>query len=97
MELNLRPLADRVVIKREKAEDKTPGGIVLPDAAKEKPKKGVVCAVGAGKFNEAGKRIPVGIKKGDRVIFASYAGTEVKIEGEEHLIMAADDILAVIG
>jgi chaperonin GroES len=90
------PLGDRVLIKRVEAEAKTRGGIVLPDTAKEKPKEGVVVSTGKGKLLEGGKRADLTVKAGNRVLFSSYAGTEVKIEGEEYLIMSEDEILAVI-
>jgi chaperonin GroES len=92
----LRPLGDKVLIKRVEAETKTKSGIVLPDTAKEKPKRGKVLSVGEGKRLENGTRSPVTVKKGDEVIFASYAGTELKVDGEELIIMAEDDILAVV-
>ncbi|MCY2954065.1 MAG: co-chaperone GroES [Planctomycetota bacterium] len=92
----LRPLGDKVLIKRVEAETKTKSGIVLPDTAKEKPKRGKVLSVGEGKRLEDGTRSPVTVKKGDEVIFASYAGTELKVDGEELIIMAEDDILAVV-
>jgi chaperonin GroES len=90
------PLNDKIVVKRLEAEGKTAGGIVLPDTAKEKPKQGKVLSLGDGKLLESGKRAPFQVKEGDRVLFTSYAGTEVKIEGEEYLIMSEDEILAVI-
>jgi chaperonin GroES len=92
----LRPLGDKVLIKRVEAETKTKSGIVLPDTAKEKPKRGKVLSVGEGKRLENGARSPVGVKKGDEVIFASYAGTDIKVDGEELIIMSEDDILAVV-
>jgi len=92
----LRPLGDKVLIKRVEAETKTKSGIVLPDTAKEKPKRGKVLSVGEGKRLENGQRAPIGVKKGDEVIFASYAGTELKLDGEELIIMSEDDILAVV-
>ena len=92
----LRPLGDKVLIKRVEAETKTKSGIVLADTAKEKPKRGKVLSVGEGKRLEDGTRSPVTVKKGDEVIFASYAGTELKVDGEELIIMAEDDILAVV-
>ncbi len=95
--LQLKPLADRVVVKKLEAEEKTAGGIVLPDTAKEKPQQGEVLAVGLGRTDEKGNRIAVEVKKGDKVLFAKYSGTEVKIEGVEYLILAERDILAVIG
>ena len=97
MKLQLKPLADRVVVKKLEAEEKTAGGIVLPDTAKEKPQQGEVLAVGPGKFDEKGTRQPMEVKVGDKVLFAKYSGTEVKIEGVEYLILAERDILAVIG
>jgi len=92
----LRPLGDKVLIKRVEAETKTKSGIVLPDTAKEKPKRGKVLSVGEGKRLENGQRATIGVKKGDEVIFASYAGTELKLDGEELIIMSEDDILAVV-
>jgi chaperonin GroES len=92
----IRPLDDRVVIERMEAEEKTPGGIVLPDTAKEKPSKGKVVAVGEGRLLESGKRVPLGLKKGDCVLFGKYAGTEVNIDGKEYLIVREADILAKI-
>ena len=97
MKLQLKPLADRVVVKKLEAEDKTAGGIVLPDTAKEKPQQGEVLAVGAGRFDEKGARQPMEVKVGDKVLFAKYSGTEVKIDGVEYLIMAERDLLAIIG
>jgi chaperonin GroES len=94
--LNIRPLNDKIVVKRVEAEEKTKGGIVLPDTAKEKPKEGVVMAVGTGKLLENGQRAPFQVKEKDRVIFSSYAGTEIKIEGVEYLILNEDDVLAVV-
>ena len=92
----IRPLEDRVVIKQIEAEEKTAGGIVLPDTAKEKPKEGVVVSVGTGKLLENGDRAAFQVKEKDRVIFSSYAGTEVKVDGEEYLVLSEDDVLAVI-
>jgi chaperonin GroES len=94
MAMNLKPLADRVVIKPIVKEEVTKGGIVLPDTAKEKPQEGEIVAVGPGKLGEDGKRIEMEVKKGDRVIYAKYAGTEWKYEGEEYLILRESDILA---
>jgi chaperonin GroES len=94
--MQIRPLHDRLIVKRLEEEERTKGGIVIPDTAKEKPIEGRVIAVGDGKTKEDGKKIPMEIKKGDRVLFAKYAGTEVKIDGEEHLMMKEDDILAII-
>ncbi|MEN3012476.1 MAG: co-chaperone GroES [Dictyoglomus thermophilum] len=94
--VKLRPIGDRVVVKVIEQEEKTKGGIVLPDTAKEKPQQGKVIAVGTGRILDNGQKVPLEIKEGDRVIFAKYAGTEVKIEGEEYLILSERDILAVI-
>jgi len=93
----LKPLADRVMVKKLEAEEKTAGGIVLPDTAKEKPQQGEVLAVGPGKLDEKGTRQPMEVKIGDKVLFAKYSGTEVKIEGTEYLILAERDILAIVG
>jgi chaperonin GroES len=90
------PLNDKIVVKRLEAEDKTAGGIVLPDSAKEKPKQGKVLSLGDGKMLDTGKRAAFQVKEGDRVLFTSYAGSEVNIDGEEYLIMTEDDILAVV-
>jgi chaperonin GroES len=95
--LQLKPLADRVVLKKLDAEDKTSGGIVLPDTAKEKPQQGEILAVGPGRVDDKGSRTPMEVKVGDKVLFAKYSGTEVKIEGVEYLIMTERDILAVVG
>jgi len=92
----LRPLGDKVLVKRVEAESKTKSGIVLPDTAKEKPKRGKIVSVGEGKRLEDGTRAAPSVKKGEEVIFASYAGTEIKLDGEELIIMAEDDILAVV-
>jgi len=94
--MKLRPLHDRILVKRVEEEEVTKGGIIIPDSAKEKPIKGMVVAAGPGKVADDGKLIPMGVKEEDQVIFNKYAGTEVKIEGEELLIMREDDILAVI-
>jgi chaperonin GroES len=90
------PLNDKIVVKRMEAEEKTSGGIVLPDTAKEKPKQGKVLSLGDGKLLENGKRAAFQVKEGDRVLFTSYAGNEVSLDGEEYLIMTEDDILAVV-
>ena len=92
----LRPLSDKIVVKRLEAEEKTKGGIVLPDAAKEKPKEGKVISIGQGKMLKDGTRAKFQVKKNDRIIFSSYAGTEVKIDGDELIIMSEDDVLAVV-
>jgi chaperonin GroES len=94
--MKIRPLQDRVIVKRIEEAEKTKGGIIIPDTAKEKPMEGKVIAVGKGKILEDGKIHPLEVKAGDRVLFGKYAGTEVKIDGEEHLIMREDDILGVI-
>ncbi len=93
---NIRPLDDRVVIEPMEAEERTQGGIVLPDTAKEKPMKGKVLAVGEGKILESGKRAELLVKKGDKVLYGKYAGTEVTVDGKEYLIMRESDILAKI-
>jgi chaperonin GroES len=90
------PLNDKILVKRLEAEDKTAGGILLPDAAKEKPKQGKVLSLGDGRLLDDGKRAKFQVKEGDRVLFSSYAGNEVQVDGEEYLIMSEDDILAVI-
>ncbi len=94
--MKVRPLHDRLVVKRLEEEEKTKGGIIIPDTAKEKPIEGKVIAVGKGKIQEDGTTILMEVKKGDRILFGKYAGTEVKIDGEEHLIMKEDDVLAII-
>ena len=94
--MKLRPLQDRILVQRAKEEDKTKGGIIIPDTAKEKPAEGKVAAVGKGKVDENGKPIPMEVKKGDRILFGKFSGTEIKIEGEEYLIMREDDVLGVI-
>jgi chaperonin GroES len=94
--MKLRPLNDRVIIQRLESEQKTKGGIIIPDTAKEKPQKGKVIAVGDGKVGENGKRVPLNIKEGDVVLFSKYAGSEITIDDQEYLIMREDDILAVI-
>jgi len=94
--VKIRPLNDRIVVERLEAEDKTAGGIYLPDAAKEKPKTGKVVAVGEGKLLDSGERSKPSLKKGNKIIFESYAGTEVKIDGKEYLLMREDDVLAII-
>ncbi len=94
--MNLRPLNDRILVKRVEEETKTKGGIIIPDTAKEKPAEGKVVAVGNGKLGDDGKRVPLEVKISDRVLFGKYAGTEVKIEGDEYLMMREDDVLGVI-
>ena len=94
--MKLRPLQDRIIVKRVEEETMTAGGIFIPETAKEKPQKGEIVAVGNGKKTEDGKVIPIDVKVGDKVLFGKYAGTEIKIEGEEYLIMREDDILGVM-
>ena len=94
--MKIRPLQDRLIVKRVAEEEKTKGGIIIPDTAKEKPLEGKVLAVGNGKVLEDGKVRPLDIKAGDRILFRKYAGTEVKIEGEDHLILREEDVLGVI-
>lgn len=95
--MKLRPLQDRLLVQRVEEEEKTKGGIIIPDTAKEKPAEGKVVAVGKGKVDENGKPIPMEVKKGDRILFGKYSGTEIKIEGQEYLIMREDDVLGIIG
>jgi chaperonin GroES len=94
--MKIRPLQDRVMVKRLEEEQKTAGGIIIPDTAKEKPQKGEIVAAGPGKKSEDGKLLPLDVKAGDKVLFSKYAGTEIKVEGEELLIMREDDIMGVI-
>jgi len=94
--MKIRPLQDRVIVKRLEEEEKTKGGIIIPDTAKEKPQEGKVVAVGKGKVTEDGKVIPLDVKVGDKILFGKYSGTEIKIGGEEHLIMREEDILGII-
>jgi chaperonin GroES len=94
--MKIRPLQDRVIVKRVEEEGKTKGGIIIPDTAKEKPMEGLVVAVGKGKTADDGKLIKLDVKAGDRILFGKYSGTEVKIDGVEHLIMREDDILGII-
>jgi chaperonin GroES len=94
--MKLTPLHDRVIVKRIEEEEKTAGGIIIPDTAKEKPQQGKIIAVGQGSMLENGQIIPMTVKKGDRILFGKYAGTEIQIDGEEHLIMREDDILAIV-
>ena len=95
--INLKPLADRVIVKPMEAEEKTKGGIILPDTAKEKPIEGTIIAVGPGKVTDDGKQIKMEVKEGDKVLYGKYSGTEVTVEGEEYLIMRESDIFAIIG
>jgi len=94
--MKVRPLHDRVIVKRVEEEEKTKGGIIIPDSAKEKPQEGEVVAVGEGKLNEKGERIALEVKAGDRVLFSKYAGNDINIDGEEHLIMREEDIIAIV-
>jgi chaperonin GroES len=94
--MNLQPLNDKIIVKRLEAEEKTAGGIVLPDTAKEKPRQGRVCSVGDGKLLSDGKRAPFAVKEGDRVLLSAWAGSEVKVDAEELLILTEDEILAII-
>ncbi len=94
--MSFKPLNDRVLVKRLESEEKTAGGLFIPDTAKEKPSRGEVVAVGPGKSDESGKRIAMSVKAGDNVLFNKYAGTEIKLDGVEHLVMREDDILAII-
>ena len=93
--MKLRPVQDRILVKRVKENEKSKGGIIIPDTAREKPIEGTVIAAGNGKLSEKGKRVALEVKKGDRILFGKYSGTEVKIEGEEYLIMREDDVLGV--
>jgi chaperonin GroES len=95
--MKIRPLQDRVLVKRvEEEAEKTKGGIIIPDTAKEKPQQGKVIAVGKGKLNDNGKVVPLDVKVGDRILFGKYSGSEIKLDGEEHLIMREEDILGVV-
>jgi chaperonin GroES len=95
-EMKIRPLHDRILVKRIEEEAKSKGGIIIPDTAKEKPQEGKVIAVGKGKLDDEGKLRPLEVHKGDRILFGKYSGTEIKLEGEEHLIIREDDVLAVL-
>ena len=94
--MKVKPLNDRVLVLRTEQEEKTSGGIIIPDTAKEKPQEGKVVAAGPGRVNDKGERIPLGVKEGDKVLFGKYAGTEIGIDGVEHSIMREDEILAII-
>jgi len=96
MKMKVKPLFDRVLIKRVEADEKVKGGIIIPDTAKEKPMEGKVIAVGAGRLDDDGKRIPMEVKAGDRILFGKYAGTEIKIDDEEHIILGENEILGII-
>ncbi len=95
--MKIRPLNDRILVKRLAGEEKSAGGIIIPDSAKEKPAEGQVVAVGPGKLNDKGERIAMDVKVGDNVLFSKYGGTDIKLDGEEYLIMREDDILGVVG
>ena len=94
--MKIRPLQDRILVKRLDEEEKTKGGIIIPDSAKEKPQEGKVIAVGNGKIGDDGKVQPLDVKKGDKLLFSKYAGTEVNLDGEEHLIIREDDVLGIL-
>ena len=94
--MKIKPLQDRLVVKRIEEEEKTKGGIIIPDSAKEKPQEGRVVAIGDGKTLETGKKAPLTVKPGDKILFGKYSGTEIKIDGEEHLIMREDDVLGIV-
>jgi chaperonin GroES len=94
--MNVKPLADRVIVRALEAEEKTAGGIIIPDNAKEKPQKGEIIAVGPGKISDSGQKIDMSVKKGDKVLYGKYSGTEVTIDGQEYLIMRESDVLAII-
>lgn len=94
--MKIRPLADRVLVKREEPAETVRGGIIIPDTAKEKPQEGKVVAAGPGRLDDNGKRVPLEVKKGDRILIGKYAGTEVKIDGDEHIIMREEDVLAIL-
>lgn len=94
--MKIRPLADRILVKREEPSETVRGGIIIPDSAKEKPQEGKVVAAGPGRLDDSGKRVALEVKKGDRILMGKYAGTEVKIDDVEHIIMREDDVLAII-
>ncbi len=94
--MKVKPLQDRILVKRLEEEEKTKGGIIIPDAAKEKPQEGKVVAVGDGKMLDSGTKAPLTVKPGDKILFGKYSGTEIKVDGEEHLILREDDVLAII-
>ena len=95
--MKIRPLHDRILVKREEEKEVKKGGIIIPDTAKEKPQEGKVIAVGNGKVNDEGKKVPLDVKAGDKILFGKYSGTEIKIDGEEFLILREDEVLAVVG
>ena len=94
--MKIRPLQDRIIVKRLEEEDKTKGGIIIPDSAKEKPQQGEVISVGKGRVADDGKLVPMEVKKGDRILFGTYSGTEIKLDGVEHLILREEDVLGVV-
>ena len=94
--MKIRPLQDRIIVKRLEEEDKTSGGIIIPDSAKEKPQQGEVISVGKGRVADDGKLVPMEVKKGDRILFGKYSGTEIKLDGVEHLILREEDVLGVV-
>lgn len=94
--MKIKPLQDRILVKRIEEEEKTKGGIIIPDAAKEKPQEGKVVAAGEGKMLDSGVKAPLTVKVGDKILFGKYSGTEVKVNGEEHLIMREDDVLGIV-
>jgi len=96
MAVSIRPLNDRIIVRRMEEQEQMRGGLYIPDTAKEKPQEGEVLAVGAGKLLETGQRIPIDLKAGDRILFGKYAGTEIKLNGEEYLILREDDVLGVV-
>jgi chaperonin GroES len=97
MKMALRPLHDRVLVKRREEQDEKHGSLIIPDTAKEKPQEGKVIAVGTGKVTDDGKNLPLAVKKGDRILFGKYSGSEVTLDGEEYLIMKEEDVLGVVG
>jgi chaperonin GroES len=96
MAVNLKPLGDRVLVEAAEEKEVKKGGIIIPDTAKEKPQEGIIVALGTGKLDDNGKKVPFEVKKGDRVLVSKYGGTEIKLDGKEYKILSADDILAVI-
>jgi chaperonin GroES len=94
--MKIKPLQDRLLVKRIEEEQKTKGGIIIPDAAKEKPQEGIVIAVGDGKMLDSGQKVALSVKPGDKILFGKYSGSEIKVDGEEHLIMREDDVLAIV-
>jgi chaperonin GroES len=94
--MKVKPLQDRILVKRIEEEERTKGGIIIPDAAKEKPQEGKVVAIGDGKTLESGQKAPLTVKPGDKILFGKYSGTEIKVDGEEHLILREDDVLAIV-